>query len=146
MQAAAQRARAAARHVLMPAATDDIEAAFATFVQRAGRCAPRRCRSRSSIQPARSNCQRSRRAMRLPAIYSLREYVAAGGLMSYGPSISDAYRQLASTAGRILKGDEAGRLAGRCSRRKFELVHQPQDRQGARPRQCRRRCSRSPTR
>jgi putative ABC transport system substrate-binding protein len=42
----------------------------------------------------------------VPAIYHIREYPAAGGLMSYGASLLDAYRQVGTITGRVLKGEQ----------------------------------------
>jgi putative tryptophan/tyrosine transport system substrate-binding protein len=46
----------------------------------------------------------------LPTIYSLREFAEAGGLMSYGTSLADVYRQVGVYTGRILKGEKPAEL------------------------------------
>ena len=59
--------------------------------------------------------------LRLPAMYGFREFADAGGLMSYGYNLPDAYRQAARLVVRILKGDRPGDLPFELPAR-YELI------------------------
>jgi putative ABC transport system substrate-binding protein len=114
-------ARAIGQEVMLLEVTGDseLETAFATLVQRGtgalivvGGAFMNSHRERLVALAARHD---------VPAMYHLREFAAAGGLMSYAPSITNAYRQTGIYAGRILNGEKPGDLPVMQST-KFELV------------------------
>jgi putative tryptophan/tyrosine transport system substrate-binding protein len=114
-------ARAVGQELLMvPASSDrDFEAAFASIVQRRA--------GMLLISTDPFLFQNTDRLIalaaqhRIPALYATGESVAGGGLISYGASISDAWRLAGVYAGKILKGARAAELPV-VQPTKFELV------------------------
>ena len=116
-----EAAQAIGRKVLMVNAANEREfhAAFTTVVQ-AGASALLIGSSPFFLSQRRQLVALAGRHA-LPAIYNQREYAEAGGLISYGPSQTDAYRRAGLYVGRILKGEKAGDLPVELGT-KYEMV------------------------
>ncbi len=97
----------------------DFETAFATFVERGARALY--VVGGAFIFSNRERLIALAAHHGLPTSYDQREYAAAGGLMSYGTSFTDAYRQAGVYVGRILKGAKPAELPVIQSS-KFEFV------------------------
>ena len=116
---AAARAMGLQIHVLKASTSREIDAAFATLVRE--RAEALFVGSDSFFQSRR--LQLSLLAMRhaVPATYSTREFAEAGGLVTYGSNVTDAYRQAGAYTGRVLKGAKPADLPVVQSS-KFEMV------------------------
>jgi putative tryptophan/tyrosine transport system substrate-binding protein len=105
--------------VLYVSSDREIESAFTTLVQRGASALHVGVGTFLGSQRERIVALAARH--RIPAIYVLRDYVDAGGLISYGASTTNAYRQAGIYAGRILKSEKPGDLPVMLPT-KFELV------------------------
>jgi putative ABC transport system substrate-binding protein len=97
----------------------DIDAAFPAFVQRGAGALVVGADQLFRVQFQQIIALAARHS--LPAIYNTRDFADAGGLMSYGASIVDAYRLEGTYVGRVLKGEKPADLPVMQST-KFELV------------------------
>jgi putative ABC transport system substrate-binding protein len=106
-------------HVVSADNENDIDAAFMTLAER--RIGSLLVTSIPIFTRRRDHLVALAARHAIPAIYGQREFVAAGGLMSYGTNLADAYRQVSVYTGRILKGEKPADLPVQAPT-KFEMV------------------------
>jgi putative tryptophan/tyrosine transport system substrate-binding protein len=106
-------------HVVEASSDGDIRTAFATFARL--RVAALLVGADPSFNDRREQIVALAAHYAIPAIYELREFALAGGLISYGTSLLEAYGQIGLYTGRVLKGDKPADLPIVQST-KFELV------------------------
>jgi putative ABC transport system substrate-binding protein len=94
--------------VLKAGSDGDIDTAFSTVAQQGGGGLLQQLDP--FLQSRRDQLLALAARYALPAIYERRDFVAAGGLISYGTSLSDALRLVGNYAGRLLKGEKAADL------------------------------------
>jgi len=105
---------------VLHASTDgEIEAAFAKIAQRPG--TPVLLGPDPFYTSRRVEIVSLAARYSLPAMYVLREFAEAGGLISYGPDLTNAYREAGTFSGRILKGEKPTEMPVVLPT-KFELV------------------------
>jgi putative ABC transport system substrate-binding protein len=95
-------------HVLSARTEQDIDAAFATLVRLRAGALLVASDAYFLVQREQIVALAARHAV--PASFDLREFVTTGGLMSYGPSLAEAWRQGGIYAGKILKGTKPAEL------------------------------------
>jgi putative ABC transport system substrate-binding protein len=106
-------------HVLRANTDSDIEAAFETISQQ--RIPALAVAAGPFFDTRRDKLVGLAAHRAVPTMYHFREFAAAGGLVSYGTHLADAYRQVGAYAGRILKGAKPAELPI-LQPTKFELV------------------------
>ena len=109
----------ASLYVQSAGSAGEIDAAFANFTRR--RINAVLIGSDPFLNAQRDQIVALVSRLAIPAMYNLREYVAAGGLISYAPSIADVYRQAGVYTAKILKGAKPADLPV-VQPTKFELV------------------------